>query len=262
MAHDLPASTPPARWPGFPDEDDILDTVGGATFARGFAYAQQGRVLWNHTDARSRTLYAAVEGSSLRPYSVLVQVGGTTKRPRSTGHCTCPVGTDCKHVAAVLLAARWGIGLGGDAPTAAAEWEQVLGEVVRQDAPVAHGVPLGLQLEVVRAVAGEGARVRLRPVVPGRRDNWVRTGISWADLRYAYTDRLVRAHREALQELFLAHRTGTAYTYGDVPVFLDEFGPALWPLLRRVADAGVALVPARGAGPVRLAGEPARAVVD
>ncbi|WP_226909550.1 DEAD/DEAH box helicase [Georgenia ruanii] len=262
MAHEVPASTPPARWPAFPDEDDILDAVGGATFARGYAYAEQDRVLWNHTDARSRTLYAAVEGSSLRPYSVLVQVGGTPQRPRSTGHCTCPVGTDCKHVAAVLLAARWGLGLGGAAPTATPEWEQVLADIVRQDAPVAHGVPLGLQLEAVRAVAGEGARVRLRPVVPGRRDNWVRTGISWADLRYAYTDRLVRAHREALQELFLAHRTGAGYTYGDVPVFLDEFGPALWPLLRRVVDAGVAFVPARGTGPVQLAAEPARAVVD
>ena len=126
---------------------------------------QQGRVLWNQTDARSRTLYAAVEGSSLRPYSVLVQVGGTPQRPRSTGHCTCPVRSDCKHVAAVLLAARWGIGLGGDAPTATPEWEQVLADVVRQDAPVAQR---RAPRPPARGGPRGGGRGRPRAPAPGR----------------------------------------------------------------------------------------------
>ncbi|MFH5821121.1 SNF2-related protein [Georgenia sp. AZ-5] len=262
MTDRLPASTPPSRWPGFPDEEEILGTVGGSTFARGLAYAEQGRVRWNHTDARTRTLYASVEGSVLRPYSVLVQVGGSPQRPRTTGHCTCPVGTDCKHVAAVLLAALWGLDLGGDVPQATPEWERILADVVRREDPAPDGVPVGLQLEVVRPVSGAGGRVRLRPVVPGRRDNWVRTGISWGDLRYTYADRLVRAHRDALHELFRAHRSSAGYAYGDVPVFLDEFGPALWPLLRRAVDAGVTLVPARGVGPVELAAASAVVVVD
>ena len=51
------------------------------------------------------------------------------------------------------------------------------------------------------------------------------------------------------------------YGGGDVPVRLADFGPALWPALQQVVDAGVTLMTTAGA-PVRLAGEPATVAVD
>ena len=108
--------------------------------------------------------------------------------------------------------------------------------------------------------------VRLRPVVPGAKGRWVRTGVSWRNLPYDYSGRRDPAHVAALLALHQAHRaaeetTGYYYRSGDVAVRLEEFGPALWPALRQAVDDGVPLLTARG-GPVRLAEKPGVVAVD
>ncbi|WP_448070559.1 DEAD/DEAH box helicase [Georgenia yuyongxinii] len=253
-------------WHDFPEEEDVRDDVGTAAFERGADYAEDGRVRWIHTSPTDRTLYAAVSGTRDQPYQTLVTVGDAAEGYASAGRCTCPVGVNCKHVAAVLLAAMWGTGVTKPVARAVPEWERVLTDVVSlAEPPPATGAPIGLQLEVV---AGKGpqdrTRVRLRPVVPGRKGNWVRTGVSWSDLVYGYGARnRIAAHREAMRDLYTARRAPGAYAYGHAPVYLDEFGPALWPLLRRAADAGVEIVPARKSdGRVVLADQPAEMFVD
>ncbi|WP_221934809.1 DEAD/DEAH box helicase [Georgenia yuyongxinii] len=253
-------------WSNLPDEAAIVDAVGPETFRRGEAYARDGRVTWLSNDARTGVLYASVEGSRQRPYQTLVTVGAG---PLS-GRCTCPVAVNCKHMAAVLVAALEDLTGRGRAAAAGRtpgvpEWEQVLADVVRSPigTPDQSGVPIGLQVELMDL--GPGApRLRLRPVRPGKRDNWVRTGITWRDLQYSYIGgNHVRAHREALQDLYRAHQSRGYYHYADEPVYLDEFGPTLWHLLRRVVDTGVPLVTAKGTpGPVALADEPAEIVLD
>ncbi|MBI3776662.1 MAG: DEAD/DEAH box helicase [Gammaproteobacteria bacterium] len=51
------------------------------------------------------TLSGAVRGSERTPYRVMVQIspGSSRSRPQIVGTCTCPMHTNCKHVAALLL---------------------------------------------------------------------------------------------------------------------------------------------------------------
>ena len=172
---------------------------------------------------------------------------------------------NCKHVAAVLVAALDELGA---VPPAAPAWERLLAGVVEEpDADGARGTPIGLQFEPAVEAGGYGRpatlRVRLRPVVPGKKSAWIRTGIGWRDLAYDWGARnRMNSHREALHALYQAHRP-SAYSYGEQAVHLDEFGPALWPLLRAAVEAGVPLVPAKpGAGAVVLAGAPATLSLD
>jgi hypothetical protein len=72
----------------------------GATFAqRGRAYQRGGHVV----DIRWRgdTLTGRVQGSEYEPYRVSIQFDGSA----AEGDCSCPVGYNCKHVAALLYAA-------------------------------------------------------------------------------------------------------------------------------------------------------------
>lgn len=50
-------------------------------------------------------LIADVQGSARHPYSVEIDLGASTRTPRSRlqGDCSCPVGHNCKHVAAALV---------------------------------------------------------------------------------------------------------------------------------------------------------------
>ncbi|MDR2164625.1 MAG: DEAD/DEAH box helicase [Zoogloeaceae bacterium] len=74
---------------------DIVAWLGQATVAMGDAYVQQGRV------ERFQYVYpqltATVRGASRQPYVARVWLD----TPRSV--CTCPLGGNCKHVAAALL---------------------------------------------------------------------------------------------------------------------------------------------------------------
>ncbi len=50
-------------------------------------------------------LTGLVQGSAKRPYDVQVRFEQINKKIEIDGYCTCPVGYNCKHVAAVLLVA-------------------------------------------------------------------------------------------------------------------------------------------------------------
>lgn len=54
---------------------------------------------------RGDLLIADVQGSARPPYSVEIDLGASTRTPRSRlqGNCSCPVGRNCKHVAAALV---------------------------------------------------------------------------------------------------------------------------------------------------------------
>ncbi len=88
------------------DEATLERIVGAPTFARGRAYARQGAVRssrWTHDGA---CLVGEVQGSVFEPYVVEVRVTtSTTGRMTGVdGACTCPVGYNCKHAVALLLA--------------------------------------------------------------------------------------------------------------------------------------------------------------
>ncbi|MGY1680596.1 DEAD/DEAH box helicase [Geodermatophilus sp. SYSU D01176] len=243
----------------------IRRSVGHETFRRGAAYASEGRVSDVAWSPALGEFDATVIGSGGRRYRTVAAYDAGSAR--WWGECSCPVGADCKHVAAVLITGR--NALDGPPPTAAArapEWETALADLVPSTAPSAQrtGAPLGLQFDVEPTRSG-GPSVRLRPVVPGAKGRWIRTGVSWRSLQYDYYTRCDPAHAAALRALHRAHQVTddgpTYYGYGDAPVLLEEFGPALWPALQQVVDEGVTLVTPSG-GAVRVAGEPATLAVD
>ena len=250
----------------------IRRTVGSESFRRGAVYAEQGRVSDVAYSQRHGSLSATVRGSGGRVYTTVAEFDDN--EVRWWGECSCPVGMDCKHVAALLLTTQWALdGAARAARSAPARpsWERALGDLVGSGPtpPGRRGTPLGLQFEVEGAAPGRSATpdapVRLRPVVPGAKGRWIRTGVSWRNLEYDYHGgRDAGAGRRAACPVPGARgRAGPLRLLGggDVPVRLADFGPALWPALQEVVDAGVTLVTAAGA-PVRLAGEPATLAVD
>jgi superfamily II DNA or RNA helicase len=245
----------------------IRRSVGHEAFRRGAAYASEGRVP---DIACSRTFdqfEATVIGSGGRLYQTIAAYDAGSDR--WWGDCSCPVGEDCKHVAAVLLTARDRLARTPTAAARAPEWETALADLVQATATSGQraGTPLGLQFDVEGTPAGRGfpPSIRLRPVVPGAKGRWIRTGVSWRELQYDHYSRRDPAQAAALRELHRAHQAtdeGSGYYgYGDTPVRLEEFGPALWPALQQAVDEGVTLVTTRG-GPVRVVGEPASLAVD
>jgi len=269
------------EWASWLSDQAIRRTVGAETYRRGAAYVREGRVSQLKVNPNPRTLFATVRGNRRGGYQTLVTAGpGAGEVVTWSGHCTCPMVINCKHVAAVLLVAREST-LGASAPghEAGPSWEQTIADVVRTSAASRDdaGTPLALQFEVVTppqprpggyqsATIRPGTRrIRLRPVMRGRSRAWVRTGMSWRALQHNYGHTEVPAHREVLRELYAAFqvRANNYYSYSDQTVHLDEFGPSVWRMLERALEAGVQLVPAKASdGPIALAPEPARVLLD
>ncbi len=242
-------------------------SVGEDTLRRGAAYAREGRVFDVEYRPAVREVHAGVAGSGGLLYSAMARFDRFAERWR--GACSCPVAVDCKHVAAMLVAAREnGVSAPAEipAPAASASWERAFADLVPQPTasrarPV---VPLGLQFQVEEG-PGRPASVRLQPVVPGARSRWVRTGVSWRNLPYEHSANRDPAHVSALLAVHQACRgsaDGPGYHYGaEPPVLLEAAGPGLWPALRQAVDDGVTLLTKRGE-PVRVLAEAGELVVD
>jgi tetratricopeptide (TPR) repeat protein len=87
--------------PGFPPltRDAIRTWLGDATLLRGESYIKN-RLFEKHRT--EHTLKARCQGSAAQPYRVEATIGPSGGVERDD--CTCPVGGQCKHVAALLLA--------------------------------------------------------------------------------------------------------------------------------------------------------------
>ena len=279
----------PEPWIDTIDDAAVRAVVGEDTFRRGAEYARAGRVE-RLTGQGGGALLGEVRGSGTTVYSTLITPfparEGSARR--WTARCSCPVGADCKHAVAVVVAARGGGLSGGEAPggesgtgpsvEAGPGWEDRIGDLVRPTAEPAReprGASLGLQLEIVvpPRVPGRGygslrpgapdpaRRLLLRPVVQGKQGDWVRAGASWRELEDGYPryGRPVAdaVQREALLELHAAYlsRGRNRYVAGERPVHLDDVGPGVWRLLPQLVAAGVRLMPAADPdGPVVLGG--------
>jgi len=80
---------------------DIIKAVSPSYYSRGQDYHNQGRV--SNINLQGEFLSGCVRGSRLYSQQILL------RDSKIDGICTCPVGDNCKHVVAVLLAAMDGI---------------------------------------------------------------------------------------------------------------------------------------------------------
>ncbi|MGE0485500.1 MAG: SNF2-related protein [Gammaproteobacteria bacterium] len=96
---------------------DIREVVGPSAFERGRTYQRQGRVrrVAAVRFADGLGLVGEVRGSGDNVYEQEILLLPAAHGARIDGNCTCPVGYDCKHVAAVCLA--WLDGGGAPAET-------------------------------------------------------------------------------------------------------------------------------------------------
>ena len=89
------------------EQRDIERIVGPVSYRRGLDYVNRGMVHAVEFVSPSK-VSGEVAGRQSRPYSVVVRYKKWSKDRLIPlqGSCTCPVGYNCKHTAAVLIAAR------------------------------------------------------------------------------------------------------------------------------------------------------------
>ncbi|GMA25466.1 hypothetical protein GCM10025864_32250 [Luteimicrobium album] len=268
---------------------DVAALVGAPAMGRAEDYVERGRVVSVARNGDGSRIVGHVQGTAGTPYVAVVEMSPSGKVPRE-GRCSCPVGLNCKHVAATLLAyrAQQVSGPAVAAPSGAPspgpelpEWERALAPLLgdedddgapapaRGTAPVrgwdAWGrpaQPVALQADLVDGGTTGGGRVRfgaprfgLRPVVLGARNRWVRTGVSWRELRYVRepADERHLPVLRALSGLASAART-TGFAFDD-PTWIhpDELpASAFWALWADARRVGLPVVAAdRAQTPVR-----------
>lgn len=250
----------------YPPADAIRACFDAGAFARGVEYARQGAVLSARAREQGHGVVVAgqVRGTAATPYSVEVGTWRTTEGWQVDAECSCPVRVDCKHAAAVLMSLTHD----SDPPTPA--WEQALGSALEGledlQAPAALRTPLALMVDHKTPSNRWGGTARrhqltLRPVQRGVNGTWVKTGVSWSQVRHmAYQGQHDPAHVELLTTMEAAFLHG--YSSHD-PQLLNLEG-LLWPLLTQCAQVGMPLVPGSSltsvevAGPQRLSSDVAR----
>ena len=253
--------------------------VGPATYARGLAYAKQGAVLHATWDADGTQVTGRIAGTGPAPYEVTAAIKRAASGALSevSAECTCPVGWNCKHAVALLLAAS----LSPHPEAARSRARSVWSDLVEHDQVDESDEPaeMALQFELVGRRPPAGRRqvreddpgqpgIRLRPVVPGAR-GWVRTGVTWNRLDYmGHTSRhhLQRDRLDLLREMrALAALSGSRgwTVYSDDTIWLESIDSRrLWDLLVQAHEVGLPLVQSGRNTAVELLPEPLVLGVD
>lgn len=251
----------------------IIAMAGPEAFARGLVYVRDGRVRTVEYDPETRVVHGRVSGAHHAAYATTVQLaGGGTGLRAHRGRCSCPVALDCKHAAAVLIAARGISGIAGQLTRPG--WERSVRRLAAGGAPAppAEELRLGLELDLeevpgYRGPDGEPRRpsqltLRARPVRWGDRGRWVRSGIAWDQLDY-----LAAGYRSEQRDLLLQlwAAAGAAARFGyprSAWLSLTSVSPGLWSVLGAAGRCGLGLVAPAGFEQVVLAGQPVSLGLD
>jgi superfamily II DNA or RNA helicase len=150
--------------------EDIALRFDPATFARGEAYAREGKVMYVHHDGNR--IKGEVGGSGPRAYQQTIYIAAGRHGVEFDGSCSCPMDYNCKHVVAALLASleRAETTEGPALPAQAERWLQQLGLVQSAMQPRMAATPNpGKRLSFV--------------LIPGNRDGAPRLHLCKARLR-------------------------------------------------------------------------------
>ncbi|HEX8508141.1 MAG TPA: SNF2-related protein, partial [Propionibacteriaceae bacterium] len=256
------------RWSSLLANDAIIAMAGHDAFNRGMGYARTGHVLHVHLDEESMAISGRVRGASSDAYACSVRLAdpGNGRSSTHRGHCSCPVTQDCKHAAALLIAARAQAAISRHLERPA--WEKSLERLVDapDPPPRAPVVPLGLEFEVQEIPAYRGypgrRELRVRPVQRGKSGKWVRSGISWDDLDHA-TLTHPGEQRDLLLQIRAATGPGARFVYPKSPwISLSTVTSGLWSLLEAAVDGDLALVGPGASDTVRRPPESAVVTLD
>lgn len=242
--------------PTYPDwvhqlsERRLVEMFGEVTLARGQEYVRQGRVgqVAMGSGTGGSLIQAQVRGSATRAYQTVARYQAATGT--ITTSCSCPIGYECKHGAALLWHMRTANLL---ALTPA--WQRALAQVTGE-VPTSGDEPLAVQV----TQADSGA-IQLRPLAWGRSGRWVRGGTTWESLAHPWGGGHLEEHRRLLAGLARTREQRTGYSFYAQRSEVLELGAldaSAWSWLTRAVEAGVELVAGKGTPPVQLVREPAR----
>ncbi|MGV4415862.1 DEAD/DEAH box helicase [Trueperella pyogenes] len=251
------------------------DFVDPGSLARGLIYAtQEASYIDEHEPG-----YIAAEtgGSHGEVYYQQISYVWDGAFTYFSGECSCPVGYNCKHcVSATLLALDF---VPRDLTTASqishnsSKWRKDLSDLMRIQGEGSEPIALGLTYLAPRAIISGipawkqngTARLEICAMRKGKRDNWIKTGISLSTLRNGAGDETYDpAQLKAVREFVTAcdmvpftntvHRE-TLYLTWNQSSMIAEY-------LKKCLAAGVVLLDATTKKPVIVDPDPAVPVVS
>ncbi|MGA2929088.1 MAG: SNF2-related protein, partial [Solirubrobacteraceae bacterium] len=253
---------------------EIEAAVGSTSFKRGRTYARGNRVVTIEWDPEGDTLLGRVVGlGALYDTAAYFSPDDEGQLAFADGECTCPVGHNCKHVAAIVIAATDDRGVRRPAhsqsprrleaaPPAAPQpspWETSLRALIEAPATqsTGHRMAIELTLQEDRSPGQITPRLMARLMRAGARGGWVNGALSWGGLdSWQVKEAGIRPdHLALVRELHAIHRAHEgrggyyAYSYGGEKT-LDLSAcdsPQLWSLLDDAQRLGLAVVHAQPA---------------
>ncbi|MFC9558906.1 SNF2-related protein [Agromyces sp. NPDC056965] len=266
----------------FVEELAIARFVGPLNLSRGRTAERAGAVVSLDWDPAHFRLSADVRGTAPEPYrsTVKLDLGMPGRATILAGACTCPVGRNCKHVAATLIAAAErhkreqadaaGLEARDAASAAATGWRGELAALAgiaqgssepADDAAIRQ--PLALQFELRERVSRKASarqtardepassaasvdRLAVRPVTRGSRGGWIKGSLTWQNVGFqgrAGGFDPAQARWFAEFSLLKGTRHSAFAEYGSAWISLDEYeSRTLWALLDAAPRLGIALV--------------------
>ena len=244
-------------WPVRLTDDQIISRVGRGAFQRGLDYARKGRVRGIGVAGNGDIISAQSKGSGAHIYQTMVFRKQHDQRgPEAwVGNCSCPVGANCKHVAALLITAR---SLAQEEPDAAAPagqvapWESRLAGLLQLERMPHRRMALEI-IDDPGSMWGNPAGPSMLPLIEGKR-GWNRQGASWSQIASGGLDDEVDPEVIGVLRELAGMAGGYGFYYADDRVSLMTAPARVWEVLRRGVAAGLTLTTAQRHGrPVHLA---------
>ncbi|WP_278601614.1 DEAD/DEAH box helicase [Actinomyces naeslundii] len=244
-------------WPVRLTDDQIISRVGRGAFQRGLDYARKGRVRGIGVAGNGDIISAQSKGSGAHIYQTMVFRKQQDQRgPEAwVGNCSCPVGANCKHVAALLITAR---SLAQEEPHAAAPagqvapWESRLAGLLQLERMPRRRMALEI-IDDTGSMWGNPAGPSMLPLIEGKR-GWNRQGASWSQIASGGLDDEVDPEVIGVLRELAGMAGGYGFYYADDRVSLMTAPARVWEVLRRGVAAGLTLTTAQRHGrPVHLA---------
>lgn len=244
-------------WPVRLTDDQIISQVGRGAFQRGLDYARKGRVRGIGVAGNGDIISAQSKGSGAHIYQTMVFRKQHDQRGPETwvGNCSCPVGANCKHVAALLITAR---SLAQEEPDVAAPagqvapWESRLAGLLQLERMPRRRMALEI-IDDTGSMWGNPAGPSMLPLIEGKR-GWNRQGASWSQIASGGLDDEVDPEVIGVLRELAGMAGGYGFYYADDRVSLVTAPARVWEVLRRGVAAGLTLTTAQRHGrPVHLA---------